>query len=343
MTGLLIRTRDEITPDWLAKALGLADVGDLTVDPIGTGQMSRNLRVGYRVSGGSGVEHIVVKIASDDPNSRATGVGLGAYAKEVCFYREFGSRAAGSVPTCRLAEYDEAEGWFTLLLDDLHPAQAGDQITGCAPDVAERALIALARVQGPVLGDPELAVAPWLNTPSPLSPQLYDQVSPLFLERYADRVTPEHAEVVRRFGTVLAAWGADREEPLGLAHGDFRLDNLLFDDQRCAIVDWQTVGWGPVLRDVAYLLGASLLTDDRRAHEDRLVRAYHRELVAAGGQGLDWERCWADYVSQSLYGVLMTVCASMVVERTPRGDDMFMAMLERHAQHALDVGALDGR
>jgi hypothetical protein len=35
----------------------------------------------------------------------------------------------------------------------------------------------------------------------------------------------------------------------------------------------------------------------------------------------------------------VTVIASMIVQQTERGDEMFIAMATRHARHALDVGA----
>jgi hypothetical protein len=35
----------------------------------------------------------------------------------------------------------------------------------------------------------------------------------------------------------------------------------------------------------------------------------------------------------------MAVAASMLVERTNRGDQMFLAMASRHARHALDLDA----
>ena len=35
----------------------------------------------------------------------------------------------------------------------------------------------------------------------------------------------------------------------------------------------------------------------------------------------------------------MAVGASMLVVRTDRGDEMFLAMAHRHAAHALDLGA----
>jgi len=38
-------------------------------------------------------------------------------------------------------------------------------------------------------------------------------------------------------------------------------------------------------------------------------------------------------------GIVMTVVASMIVEQTERGDDMFMAMASRHAAHVRDLEA----
>jgi hypothetical protein len=38
--------------------------------------------------------------------------------------------------------------------------------------------------------------------------------------------------------------------------------------------------------------------------------------------------------------VMMAIVSSMLVERTERGDAMFMTMLQRHCEHVLDVDAL---
>jgi hypothetical protein len=38
---------------------------------------------------------------------------------------------------------------------------------------------------------------------------------------------------------------------------------------------------------------------------------------------------------------MMAVVSSMLVERTDRGDEMFLTMLDRHTSHVLDTGALD--
>ncbi len=78
----------------------------------------------------------------------------------------------------------------------------------------------------------------------------------------------------------------------------------------------------------------------RRAHEEELVRAYHSELLAHGVEGFGWVECWDDYRRGTFHGIVMTIAASMVVQRTERGDDMFMTSLERNAQQVLDLDAL---
>ena len=43
---------------------------------------------------------------------------------------------------------------------------------------------------------------------------------------------------------------------------------------------------GPAMRDASYFLGGGLTVEDRREHEEALVRAYHDELLAHGRHGL---------------------------------------------------------
>ena len=130
---------------------------------------------------------------------------------------------------------------------------------------------------------------------------------PGFLERYEERIAPAHVEVLERFVESVDAWDADRRPPLGLVHGDYRLDNMLFADDSVTVVDWQTPSIGPALRDASYFLGGGLTVEDRREHEEALIRAYHDELLAHGVTGLDWETCWEEYRRQPFLGLLMTV------------------------------------
>jgi hypothetical protein len=338
----LIRTVDELTAEWLGAALGRPVVELKGTERIGTGQMSHSHRVTFTAGGAVGqAESVVVKLASTDPDSRSTGVGMGAYFREVAFYRDLADRIGDPVPRCHLAEYDPTEGWFTLVLEDIVGATQGDQIAGCDVEHARTALRALARIHAPVLGDPAVGAADFLNQPSPLTTDVLKMLLAGFLERYGDRVAPEHAEVCQRFVPVLEAWAAERTPPLGLVHGDYRLDNLLFELGTCKVVDWQTVSWGPPMIDAGYFLGNSLPLEDRRAHEHELLRLYYEELIAQGVTGLSWEHCWDQYRRGLFHGIVIIVAAGMIVERTERGDDMFMTCLARNAQQILDLDALE--
>ena len=70
---------------------------------------------------------------------------------------------------------------------------------------------------------------------------------------------------------------------------------------------------------------------ERETNEERLVRQYHEAISSAGVSGYGWEQCWEDYRRYAAYGVIMLTTAAVVVERTERGDAMFLAMLRRIA------------
>ncbi len=343
----VLRGPRDLTSEWLAHALGSGPISDFQVEPVGTGQMSetRRVTIAYAPGPDAGPAALILKTASADPTSRATGVGLGVYEREVRFYRELAPRIGGPLAQCHLAEIDRAEGWFTLLLEDVAPATQGDQIAGCEVEDARLAIHELARLHAPVFADPQLGGTPWLNQASILTQAMLTQLLAAFLDRYGERVAADHREVCERFVESLDGWAADRRPPLGLVHGDYRLDNLLFGAEqaprRFVVVDWQTVGWGPVMTDAAYFLAGSLSVEDRRTHEQALLREYFDALHAHGVRGFEWDECWTGYRRQSFLGILMTVAPAMLVERTERGDDMFLTTLARYAQQVLDLDALE--
>ena len=340
MPGELIRTAEEITEEWLGAALGIDGVELVGAEAIGTGQMSTSYRVSYR-DPVDGAGSVVVKLAATNDDSRGAGVGLGVYLREVSFYREMRDRIGGPLAPCHLAAYDDGEGWFTLVLGDVSDGIQGDQVAGCSPAQARVAIEALARLHAPVFGDLTLAATGWLNQPSPLTQSVLSGLLNPFFERYGERISPAHREVCERFVEVVDAWDADRRPPLGLVHGDFRLDNLLFHGDGCTVVDWQTVSCGPAVTDAAYFLGNGLTVADRREHEEELLRAYHEGLLAQGVKGFGWEQCREEYRRRMPLGLLMVIAPAMLVERTERGDDMFMVSLERYAQAMLDLDVLD--
>ncbi len=278
----VLRRPQEITQAWLSAVLDGAPIEAVDVEAIGTGQMSesRRVRIAYadgdgRDTSGTRPRSVVVKTASEDEASRSTGVGLGVYDREVRFYSELAPRIGGPLAKCHLAVIDPAEGWFTIVLEDITEAEQGDQIAGCTIADARLAMLELARLHAPVFADPQLGATPWLNQESPLTQALLTQLFKGFVERYSERVADEHLEVCRRLIASLDGWIADRRPPLGLVHGDYRLDNMLFGadaartgdgDSRFVAVDWPTVGWGEAMTDESYLPARALAVGERRRH-----------------------------------------------------------------------------
>lgn len=336
----------DLTAQWLTANLGAGRVSGFTPQRIGTGQMSECYRIALSYGQGSGPGSVVLKVAASDPVSRQTGQALGLYEREVRFYAELAPRLGGPIAQCYHASYQSDSGMFTLLLDDAAPAQVGDEIRGAATEDAMLAMAQLGRLHGPLIGNESLAEANWLNRESPMNQAMIAGLFAGFAGRYANSITAQQRLVCQRlvdsFDDYVAAENAAGLIK-GLVHGDYRLDNMLFgragSPRGLTVVDWQTVTWGPALTDVAYFLGCALKAEDRRAHYDELLAAYHRGL--GPNPPMTFEQVRDGVRRQSFFGVMMTVVSSMLVERTARGDAMFLTMLDRHAHHVLDTGALD--
>lgn len=337
---------DDLTADWLTANLGAGRVGDFTVERIGTGQMSECYRVNLSYADGDGPASVVLKVAASDPMSRGTGQALGLYEREVRFYADVAPGLGGPIAQCFHASYEPETGVFSLLLDDAAPAEVGDEIRGATVEDAKLALAQLGRLHGPLMGNETLAHAAWLNGETPVNQALIAGLLHGFADRYGEAITPEQRLVCQKLVDSFDAYLGESAAPdqvKGLVHGDYRLDNMLFGRpgsvRDLTVVDWQTVTWGPAMTDVAYFLGCALRAEDRRAHYDELLETYYDGLGPNPPVSLEQVR---DGVRrQSFFGVMMAIVSPMLVERTERGDAMFLTMLERHSSHVLDTGALD--
>ncbi|HEY8526586.1 MAG TPA: phosphotransferase [Acidimicrobiales bacterium] len=347
---------DDLTPAWLTGALAAsapdlldgAAVTGVDVAPVGTGQMSDSLRLTLRYDRPCDAPAtLVAKLAASDPTSRATAKQLGSYENEVRFYQQLAPALPVRTPQALHAAIDVEEATFVLLLEDMAPARPGDQLAGCTPPVAAVAVDELVHLHAPRWGDPKLAALPWLHRDREAGQQFLLTMLPVlwdgFRARYAADLGPDVYTAGNALFGAFEAYVLADTEPWTVVHGDYRLDNLLFDPAPdgtpIAVVDWQTCAHGPAAQDVAYFVGAGLHPEDRRTHEDELARRYHDALTAAGVADYPWDRFWRDYRRSTWAGLVMAVAASMLVERTDRGDRMFLTMAERHSRHALDLDA----
>lgn len=321
--------------------------GSVTVTdakPIGTGQMSSSVRVTVATDPpGLLPGTLVVKRPSADPASRAASRATRTYEIETAFYRDLRPRLAVNAPGCWHVSYDSEHDDFLLVLDDMSPGVQGDQIAGATPEQVASAVDELAHLHGPLWGNDSLADLPWLNRASPEqragTRSLLSSCWPRFLDRYGDHLDA----ATRRIGSGFVADSGSYFEmptgPLTVVHGDYRLDNLLFDPRggRTAVVDFQTVVLGAGASDLAYLVGGSLPTESRRAVDTAMVARWVAGLALHGAAAGD---AWGQYRRGAWAGFVMSVVASVLVQRSERGDEMFVTMANRHASHADDLESL---
>lgn len=346
-------SKESLTDTWWSDLFG-TEVRAHEPSRIGDGLVGMNLRYRLEVRGSSEVpESVVVKLPSLDDTSKATGIALRNYEREVKFYNELASTVDIHVPACHFADWDPDTHDFVIVLEDMAPSVQGDQITGCSPEFARLGVMEMVKLHGPRWDDPSLADLDWIQRretkeDADTLAMMYAMVKDSFLGVFSGAVQDACGEagidLVHQLGEALVPYVMDRAGPRTVTHGDFRLDNMLFGTEgrgsSCAVVDWQTptLGHGPT--DLAYFLGAGLLPDDRRRHEDDLIEAYASGIAAYNAE---CDPSWVArmYRHDALAGVIMAVVASQIVQRTTRGDAMFEAMATRHVRHALDLGSMD--
>jgi len=345
-----------IDSDWMTRALraagaiGDSRVVDVAAKPVGNGLVGDSFRftLTYDQAEPNAPATVVGKFAAADPSSRASGAGHRLYLREVTFYKEVAPTVGMFTPRPFYAAIDEATDDFTLIFEDLAPARQGDQLEGCSIADARTAMLEAAALHAPRWNDPKLVETPWLNFGQDLLPQLAPVIPGVvaaFLERYDGRLSAQHLALVERLPDVMpAVWGV-RDGPFTVQHGDFRLDNILFDvmggAHRMGTLDWQTLALGVGVTDATYFLSAGLSPELRRAHERDLIRTYHDELVRLGVRDYGFDQCWRDYRRTAVHGVLMGVFSAMAVERTERGDALFLKMTRGGCLQALDHGTFD--
>jgi aminoglycoside phosphotransferase (APT) family kinase protein len=338
----------EVTSSWLSTVLG-TEVAAVTVTPVGTGQTGATYRVTPTYAGErSGLpDTMIVKLPSQDDAVRER-VALG-YRAEHAFYTEVADTLTVPLPRWFHCEIDRDGADFVLLMADLAPAVQGDQIAGCSLVEAQLAARALAGLHGPRWCDPG-----WLTFTGATMPRadadfargmrdLAVMAAGTTISKLGERMSEADRTTLTEAADLVGAWLLLAPERFSLLHGDYRVDNLLFDPERTrvTVVDWQTLTVGLPARDLAYFIATSLVPDQRAAAEDELVGVYHDALASEGVTDYDRETCWQDYRLGMLQVPLLTTFGFAFSAETERGDDMVLAMLERGCRAIRELGTLD--
>ncbi|MGZ8746295.1 MAG: phosphotransferase family protein [Mycobacterium sp.] len=340
---------EDVTAAWLGSVLD-ADVGEVDVTAIGTGQTGATYRVSatYSTPRPELPNSFAVKLSAQDDAVRER-VALG-YRSEVEFYSRIAPRMRIPVPQSFHCEISDDGADVVLVLGDMAPAVQGDQIAGCTEQEAKLAVEALAGLHGPSWCDAE-----WMDLAAIVMPKPGDDdaakglgdiskmAADIVIDRLGQHISPEDQETLVAAMSSVTPWLKAEPKRFALMHGDYRLDNMLFDPDhtRITVVDWQTVGIGLPGRDLAYFTGTSLEPELRSDVERSLVEVYHEALMAYGITDYDSDTCWQDYRLGAVQVPLLVALGTAFASTTDRGDEMMLAMLGRGCQAIRELDTLE--
>jgi hypothetical protein len=344
------RYPSDVTGSWLAGILSRpgapVEVETVDVTPVGTGQTGATFRVKATYATDADLPgSFILKLPAGDDAVRDR-VTLG-YRSECAFYQSVAELVTIPIPQCYHVDIADEGASYALLLADQAPAVQGDQIAGCDVPEARLAVRALAGLHGPTWCDPRWQTFPGLAmsvTGEDAIRGLGDiskMAAGITVEKLGSRLNAEDAETLVASMDLVTPWLLNAPERFALLHGDYRLDNLLFDGERVSVVDWQTLGVGLAGRDLAYFTGTSLEPAVRAETEKELVEEYHRALLDAGVGDYDAATCWHDYLLGMIQVPLISALGCAFAVETERGDDMMAAMLRRGCAAIRDLGTLE--
>jgi aminoglycoside phosphotransferase (APT) family kinase protein len=219
------------------------------------------------------------------------------------------------------------------------PARVGDQIAGCTPAEAERILRELAAAQAVLWNSPTFEPLFWIARTDVITRathltfrrnrraffEEFGHRLPDSISRFAEWLDANAIAVMERLGT----------PPLALMHGDYRLDNLFFENAgggpTLTAIDWQGVGCARPPLDVAYFVSGNLEAPVAVEAESSLLRAYHDELLARGIVGYPFEECRRDYELSKVFHLYRLMMGGNMIDLShERGQVLLDRIFERH-------------
>lgn len=352
---------EELTADWLSGALGWP-ISAVERQILGKGQGFLGDIIRLRLTSDSPDAPATVIAKLPKKANRATGEMLGVYEREILFFQDLAGKVPARTPEVYFSHYDRDAGSekqkpilktfdrmpgfltpliavmgakvaagknrkYLLIMEDLGTLEVGDQLAGASIEQCAQALEHIAGTHRSFWNDSELDEKFWLlpmDIDARMRHRMFKKSLPA-LRKVANDDLKIHLDWLESNSARLMT-SFTRDAPKTLVHCDLRLDNVCFDKDSCAYLDWQLTRVGPAAYDIAYFLGGALAPETTADEERELVRDYHRKLDV-----LDYpfESLWRDYQR----GLMLTVSSLAPTEDIEidqgRGQDMMGRWLER--------------
>ncbi|MGY4103767.1 phosphotransferase [Nocardia sp. R16R-3T] len=282
---------------------------------------------------------VVVKMPVEG-EVRAMLDGIGAYAREVVFYRDLAAAVPVRTPAIYAAYQATDSTDFVLVMEDLVDCEPVDQIVGLTLAQAEATVDALARMHAWSWGRTEL-LGEYADRFWPIDSEpgtaLQKQYAGLFSHVWSQRrdglctlLGPAAREVGDHFSELQPELVKQLAAPRCLTHGELRAENMFIDRAgQPVLFDFQATQQECGVRELQYLLGTSLPEDVLAEHEAALLDRYVGVLRAEGVEyGVEDAR--EHYCAATTYNLMWPVMACIRYDfASDRGKTTLDTMVRR--------------
>lgn len=244
-------------------------------------QMIQELWSGYgkilrvRIAGGPSksvvVKHIQSEQAKQHPRGWNTDIGhqrkLRSYEVETHWYERYSSESAARVPRCLAVDHYDDE--VLIVLEDLNDSGYPIRKSQLNWNEIDRVLKWLAEFHACFLGKtPEGLWEQGTYWHLKTRPQEHESLNDSRLKEAAPLIDQKLENCTYKT----------------FVHGDAKLANFCFSEQGdVAAVDFQYVGGGCGMKDVAYFIGSCLDEEECETHEQQILDAYFNHFRMATG------------------------------------------------------------
>ena len=304
----------DVDAAWMADAIG-QPVTAVHHEQIGEGIGVSSAVYRSTLTGGD-LDSVVVKLPALAEEAVFTSAVLRMYIREVRFFQNLADRSPIRVPKGYFGAVDEETSAFVQVMEDMGSMRIVDQNQGMSIDDAKRAIDELARWHAQWWGDADAAVD--RGDAVCLSDPVYPAVLPMVFAEGWDKVNNEMTidPVISRVGPGWSEWMPGALAGLAAApntviHGDYRADNILFDDDdNVVLLDFQLTGRGSGSYDLAYFITQSLAPDIAATHETALFNRWIDGLISAGVAEGETASLWDRYREAALFCLVYPIVAS---------------------------------
>lgn len=329
---------DEITPAWMTAAL--ADHHpDVTIDRVSVelrdDGTNRRARLGLTYAQGSGPATVFVK-AADPDHKELIRMTSGMFHEPRLFMS--GVDLPVEHPIVYTALIDEEDYDFVMVMEDLaaRGADPRDSLRPLTADQAVSGVRALGRMHGRYWGQRVLdnPVMNWLEPFMPFDGLQYAPL-PSALERL-DGGTPPEVMSLGIDTLVESIWKPYirtlTTSPQTLLHGDPHIGNTyVTPDGNVGFLDWQMARRGNWSLDLGYFLQGALTTEDRRAHEGRLLEEYREALGLPADEMPSVDEVLTRYRASVAHGLTLWLCTASAGGGLWQRAEVAVALAQRYA------------